>query len=268
MATKETKELLSWWASGREPQHRQIIGAVQFPSRASKPPVTRAGHRRRRAVVGLAVALVVLVPVAYVVSQALRTLDVLNQVERERDEWQRPAAVLDALHVSNGSSVADVGSGAGYFALKIAGVVGPDGRVFAVDLRRLSLAFLWIRSVRDGRWNVEVIRGETDNPHLPAGVLDAVLIANTYHEFAEPDSMLDAARHSLKPGGRLVVLDRGPRALVPASPAVVRDHHDVPVTVAEARVGSRGFEILSLDTHFIDRPGEDDIWWLLVAVKP
>ena len=93
----------------------------------------------------------VVLPVVYVTWEAVRTLGVLTTVERERDTWQRPDEILLHLDLRPGMTVVDLGSGAGYFALKIAPRVSPNGRVLAVDLRRQSLAFLWIRARLDGQ---------------------------------------------------------------------------------------------------------------------
>jgi len=139
-----------------------------------------------------------------VVQQAYQTLSTLTRVERDRDAWQRPEEILQRLHLRPGMTVVDLGSGAGYFALKIAPRVGPAGRVLAVDLRRESLAFLWIRAVEAGDRNLLVIHGDVTDPRLPPGPVDAVLIANTYHELAQPDSTLrvlaygDAARRDAR----------------------------------------------------------------------
>ncbi len=83
----------------------------------------------------------------YQASQALVRLDA---VERERDQWQRPAEVLQFLNLRAGNVVADLGSGSGYFALKLSPIVGARGRVLALDIRQVSLFFLWIRAVLRG----------------------------------------------------------------------------------------------------------------------
>ena len=123
--------------------------------------------------------------------RAINTLEYLDLVEAERDRWQRPEDVVAALKLKQGDAVADLGSGAGYFALKLSRAVGTSGRVLAVDIRRLPLVFLWIRALLGGHQNISVHLGGSDAPKLPAGALDAVLIANTYHEFANPDAMVD-----------------------------------------------------------------------------
>src|SRR5262245_48943325 len=95
----------------------------------------------------------------YVLYSALNTLRTLDAVESERDRWQRPADVLKALDLRDGNTVVDLGSGAGYFALKISPFVGSHGKVLAVDLRRLSLAFLWVRAISRSPRNIRVMAG-------------------------------------------------------------------------------------------------------------
>jgi ubiquinone/menaquinone biosynthesis C-methylase UbiE len=161
--------------------------------------------------------------------------------------------------------VVDLGSGAGYFALKMARRVGPDGRVFAVDLRRESLAFLWIRAWRDGLRQLQVIHGAVDDPSLPDSDVDAVLIANTFHELRAPAAILDHLWTRMRSGATLVVVDRGPRDDEPEQLSV--SHHEITRIAAEDVISARGFVVVTYDDRFIDRPG-DDIWWLLVSRKP
>ncbi len=217
------------------------------------------------------IALVVVfiaVPLLFVVYEGVQTLRTLTLVESERDRWQRPAEILRALAIGEGATVVDFGSGAGYFALKLSPMVGPRGTVLAEDIRRESLAFLWIRRfLRDAR-NVRVILGEPDNPHLPVGTVDAVLIANTYHELSRSRPILDAVFEAMKPGGRLVIVDRSDRSKAGRSPAGETEHHDISAEVVEREIRQRGFETISGEERFIDRPEDDDIWWLLVARKP
>ncbi len=161
---------------------------------------------------GILTLVVIVVPAVFVLEEVVRTLGTLDRVERERDSWQRPDEILRQLDLHPGMTVVDLGSGAGYFSLKIAPRVAPNGRVLAVDLRRQSLAFLWIRAVLGGHWNLHVIRGRVDDPKLPPTPVDAVLIANTYHELTAPEQILKALYTSMRPGGRLVVVDRAPRS--------------------------------------------------------
>lgn len=206
----------------------------------------------------VALALVAL-PVLYVGYQGAQTLDTLDRVERERDRWQRPEDVLRELDVRPGSTVVDFGSGAGYFALKIAPRVAPDGQVFAVDLRRESLAFLWIRARLRRLHNLNVILGATDDPRLPPVTVDAVLVANTFHELTAPDAVLDALARSMRSGARLVVVDREPRSTGEEAYA----SHEIAAADAARVISARGFAILRREDRFVDRASDDETWWLM-----
>jgi predicted methyltransferase len=217
-------------------------------------------------VVGVLVLVFVVVPAVYVLEEAVRTLSTLDGVERERDSWQRPDEIMRQLDLHPGLTVVDLGSGAGYFALKIAPRVAPNGRVLAVDLRRQSLAFLWIRAMLGGHWNIHAIRGRVDDPNLPLAPIDVVLIANTYHELAAPEQILKTLYASLRPGGRLVVVDRGPRA-GSETRAAAQGHHEMTRAVAERQINHQGFQTVLRDDTFIDRSGDEDLWWLVVFRK-
>jgi predicted methyltransferase len=188
----------------------------------------------------------------FVVQQAVATLTILTAVERERDGWQRPQEILQQLDVHPGNVVVDLGSGAGYFTLKLAPMVGPNGRVLAVDLRRESLAFLLIRARRKSYWNIRIIHGEVDNPDLPPGAVDAVLIANTYHELMQPEAILRALRASMRPGARLVVVDRAPGDSGQSREEAAGDH-EISASAAASDMKRQGFEEVSREERFIDR---------------
>jgi ubiquinone/menaquinone biosynthesis C-methylase UbiE len=219
-------------------------------------------HRRPHFRLALFLACAILIFLAFnTLHSFTNTLHRLGVIESERDQWQRPLDVLRALDLRRGDTVADLGSGAGYFALKLSHAVGNRGQVLAVDLRRLSLFFLWTRALLRGQHNVQVIAGEENDPHLPIGTLDAVLICNTFHEFSYPELMLNHTFRSLRPGGYLVVVDRAPRA------SAAEHSHEMPLKVIEGGLRRKGFEIVRLDDRFIDRPG-DDLWWLITGRKP
>jgi len=214
-------------------------------------------HRTR--LVLFLLSAVVIFATMYVLYSAIDTLRQLEVVESERDQWQRPAEVLQALDLQPGKVVVDLGSGAGYFALKLSPLVGEGGQVLAVDIRRLPLSFLWIRALLGHKRNIRVVLSDEDNPRLPPGAVDAVLIANTFHELRAPKAMLDRVARSLRPGGRLVIVDRSPRPHE-------SNAHEVDRLVVEAELQQAGFEILNSQDNFVNRPG-DDPWWLTVARK-
>ena len=217
-------------------------------------------YRVRIALFLLGVVLVVLL--SSVLFQGIQTLNRLEVVESERDKWQRPSDVIQALSLKDGNAVVDLGSGAGYFTLKLADAVGEHGRVLAVDIRSLPLLFLWTRALLRAQYNVKVIRAEPDDPHLSSQTVDAVLIANTYHELTDSRAILTSLSQSLVSGGRLVVVDRGP--------AIDRQgerEHAVSAAMVDAEIRQHGFAIESRQDAFVSAPG-DEVWWLIVARKP
>jgi len=109
--------------------------------------------------------------------------------------------------LKRGSIVADVGAGYGFFALRFAQMVDSADHVFGVDTVAELVRWMKHRIQKLGLRNVQVVLGSTGDPGLPSGLLDAVLIADTYHEMKEYRSMLSHLRQALKPDGRLVVLD-------------------------------------------------------------
>jgi SAM-dependent methyltransferase len=141
-----------------------------------------------------------------------------------------------------------------------------------VDIRRLPLSFLWLRTLLRNRHNVRVIHSDPDNPRLPTAAVDAVLIANTYHEFTHPKSIMDVVFQSLRNGGRLVIVDRGPESAPESANDESRrsemQHHELPLAQVEGEIRQSGFEILNRQDRFIDGPGDAGLWWLLVARKP
>ena len=208
------------------------------------------------------------VALIYVVEQAIVALRALKPIELERDSWQRPADIAGALDLKLGDTVVDLGSGVGYFTLKLSPIVGAKGTVVASDIREEALAFLWIRTVLKGASNVRVTRADVDDPRIPVAPVDAVLILNTYHELEHPDRILAIVLAHMKPGGRLVVVDRAPRRTQEESHAAAVSHHEVTAATVERELEAAGFAIASRDDRFIDRPSDDDIWWLIAAAKP
>ena len=198
-------------------------------------------------------------------SSVLQTLSRLDQVEAERDQWQRPSTVLQALDLRPGDSVVDLGCGSGYFSLKLSQPVGSKGRVIAEDIRTLPLTFLWLRTHRNHLGNISIVRGQPTDPHLPSGVT-VVLIANTYHELADAQLILAHVKESLVSGGRLVVLDRAPSPMGTDATGIAE--HEISSQRVERELQQAGFALVSRDDHFISRDPENTSWWLVVARKP
>jgi ubiquinone/menaquinone biosynthesis C-methylase UbiE len=192
-----------------------------------------------------------------------------------RDQWQRVDDVFRELAIGPGSSVADLGAGGGYFTTRLAKFVGANGRVYAVDVNPVTL-----RELRDGLpkdlTNIEIVRAEENDPKLPAGQLDAVLVVNAYHEFHEYASVLARVREALKPDGRLVLIEPTPRRAEDTTRAAQTKRHEIAIEFAEAEVTQAGLDVIKKEQGFVKRPSHQieggvthtPIDWLLVARKP
>jgi ubiquinone/menaquinone biosynthesis C-methylase UbiE len=158
-------------------------------------------------------------------------------VRPEREAEEAPDAALDAIGIPRGATVADVGAGVGYFTWRLAERVGPSGRVFANDIQPAMLEKL--RKNMDARnlTNVQAVLGTEDDPKLPAASMDLVLLVDVYHEFSQPQKMLRKIRESLKPDGRLVLLEY--RKEDPNVP--IRPEHKMSVAEVQAEVTPEGF---------------------------
>jgi predicted methyltransferase len=197
---------------------------------------------------------------------ALNTISRLDVVEAERDRWQRPVDVLKALDTRSGDTVADLGCGSGYFTLKLSSAVGRTGLVLAEDIRRLPLVFLWIRTFQRHQHNISIIHGKPADPEFPIDRVNEVLIANTYHELTDRQSILAHVRNALISGGRLVVVDRGPQPARGGQGEIVG--HDIPADQVESDLRQARFEIVSRKDSFIENDPYHENWWMIVARKP
>jgi precorrin-6B methylase 2 len=137
----------------------------------------------------------------------------------ERDKEERPEQLLSALYIRRGATVADVGSGTGYYTWRLAEHVGPQGKVYAVDVQRSMLDLTKTVVAEHKLTNVEYVLATDSSPRLPERSVDLVFIAYAFHEFGDPEAMMMAIRRALKPGGRVVVLEYAKESnIAPASP--------------------------------------------------
>lgn len=132
-----------------------------------------------------------------------------------RETSELPDRVVDALALRPADVVADIGAGTGFFTLRLAKRV-PRGRVLAVDIDPDVLAVVEERVQAAGLTNVRTVQGTEQNPNLPQGAVDIVLIAASYHEFSHPREMMDNIVAALKPGGRFILVEyRGEDSTIP-----------------------------------------------------
>jgi predicted methyltransferase len=157
----------------------------------------------------------------------------------ERAEEEQPDRALKVIGIQPGSTVADIGAGSGYFTVRLARLVGPQGKVYANDLQAGMLSLLRRRLSVERVANVETVLGAVDDPRLPPASLDLILLVDVYHEFSAPQVMLRRMREALKPGGRLVLLEY--RAEDPRVP--IRPEHKMTVAQAKLEVENEAFTL-------------------------
>jgi predicted methyltransferase len=163
-------------------------------------------HPRSTAALCLILAGVALAAAAPQHTRLFRPED-LGQLEPpDRDEWQRPDRIMDALGVGDGSVVADLGAGSGWFTIRLAKRVGPNGTVFAEDIQHQMIGAITRRVEKIGLKNVRTVLGTPNDPRLPKPV-DAVLIVDTYHEMEQPIVLLRNVANSMKPTGLIGIVD-------------------------------------------------------------
>jgi ubiquinone/menaquinone biosynthesis C-methylase UbiE len=127
-----------------------------------------------------------------------------------RDRWQHPEQVIGSLGIQTGDRVADLGSGGGYFTFRLADAVGPDGKVYAVDVDPGMIRHLEERASKEGYSNVEVVLAQYDDPLLPEPGVDLIFTCNTYHHLEDRIAYFDRARQYLRPGGRVAIVEHRP----------------------------------------------------------
>ncbi len=158
----------------------------------------------------------------------------------DRADWQQPERVMDALQIGDGSVVADLGAGAGWFTVRLARRVGPTGRVYAEDVQPQMIEAIQRRVARELLRNVVPRLGRPTDPLLPANTLDAVLIVDAYHEVEQPVMLLRNVRKALKPDGRLGIINFTKEGGGPGPP--IADRVDPDRVIRDAKAAGLGLK--------------------------
>ena len=175
----------------------------------------------------------------------------LSQFEDpKRDEKLQPDRVMDVLGIKEGSSVADIGAGSGWFTVRAARRVGNNGAVYAVEINSDYLKHIEDRAKREKLPNIRTILGKEDDPLLPANSVDAVLLLKTYHEVAQPIRLLVRTREAMRAGALLGIIDRKDEP----------DDHGIDKATVIAEAGRAGFVLVS--EHDFVKP--DNVDYFLV----
>ena len=123
----------------------------------------------------------------------------------ERDAWQKPHEVIQALALKPDAIVADIGAGTGYFSVRLAHML-QQGRVYGVDTESDMVKYLADRAKREGLKNVTALAGAPDDPRLPEKA-DLIILVDVYHHVGDRERYFRQLRNSLKPGGRIAIID-------------------------------------------------------------
>ena len=173
--------------------------------------------------------------------------------EPNRDKLLQTDRVLDTLHLHAGSTVADIGAGGGWFSVRAARRVGPEGRVFAEDINQHAIDTIRDRAEREHLPQITPVLGTPDDPKLAPDSLNAVLMLRVYHEVAHPPSLLGALQRALKAGGRLGVIDHAGNGA----------DHGINAEVVRREVERAGFHYVGL----YDFPKADQNDYMIVFEK-
>ncbi len=161
----------------------------------------------------------------------------LERSSREREEGVSKA--IENLPITQQSVVADIGAGSGYYTFRIASKV-PNGKVFAVEIQDEAIRFLENKSEELGFDQVEAVKGNSYSPNLPENSVDVAIMVDVYHELAYPAEMLQALGKSLKPDGKLILIEyRGEDPAIPIKPL-----HKMTQVQAEKELKANGFRLV------------------------
>jgi SAM-dependent methyltransferase len=125
-----------------------------------------------------------------------------------RDKKLQIERVMDLLGIAPGKNVADIGAGSGWFTLRASRRVGPTGVVIAEDINPIAIEYIGKRVLKENLTNVRTVLGGVDDPRLPSGSVDAVLMLKVYHEIARPVPMMKLLQKALRPGAKVGIIDR------------------------------------------------------------
>ena len=224
---------------------------------ASEAPIVGSGRpaRRRRGQIAALPVLLLLLSAAAVPPVSLRAQDErrpapvmgaagADWLERPgRDEEQRPDEIVRTMGLRPGAVVADLGAGTGYFTRRLAKAVGQSGRVYAVDIQPEMLRHLKENIEKAGIRNVVPVLGESDDPNLPRGSLDWILLVDVYHELQQPKAMLAKMREALNRTGKIALVEYRLEGLTALH---VREEHRMSKEQVLAEWEPAGFRLVTL----------------------
>ena len=186
----------------------------------------------------------------------------------ERDTWMPVNKIFELAGVQTGHKVADIGCNEGYLTVRLAKRVGDDGHVFAVDVKTYLLKRLEDHLVDRELDNVSIILGDYDNPKLPANNLDMVIIMDSYHEMEHYKKIMKHVYTSLKPGGKLLVMEKLKRRVKNGSRKEQTDAHSLSAKYVRKDMEAANFKIVKeVNNLGFWENDKNKVMWVLVAEK-
>lgn len=172
----------------------------------------------------------------------------------DRDKKLQIDRVMDLLGIKEGKNVADIGAGSGWFTVRASKRVGSTGAVLAEDINPLAIESIGKRTTKENLTNVRTVLGRPDDPMLPAGSVDAVLLLKVYHEIAHPVDFMKKLRPALREGAKVGIIDKNGNGA----------NHGIEHEVVEKEMGEAGFR-LSATHDFTKADGQD--YFMIFVVK-
>lgn len=175
--------------------------------------------------------------------------------DKDRDQKLQVQRVMGILGIQPGSAVADIGAGSGWFTVRAAKRVGDAGAVYAVDINPEAIKYIDDRVHKEGIHTVHTILGAEDDPKLPANSVDSVLILKTYHEIAQPVTLLRNLRKALRNGARVGIIDRNGNG----------EDHGIQKDVVEKEATQAGYRLI--EQYDFVKTDREDYFLVFVSIR-
>ena len=172
----------------------------------------------------------------------------------DRDKKLQIDRVMDLLGITKGKNVADIGAGSGWFTVRAARRVGPTGAVIAEDINPLAVEYIGKRVLKEDLSNVRTVLGGPDDPRLPAGSVDAVLMLKVYHEIPHPVIFMQRLKTTLREAARVGIIDRNGTGA----------NHGVNHDVVVKEMGEAGYKLVG--SYDFTKADKED-YFLIFQVK-
>lgn len=187
----------------------------------------------------------------------------------DRDSWMNLEDIYNYGSIKEGSYVADIGCHEGYMSFHLSQIVGEQGKIYAVDVRDDRLVTLDEIAGKRGVKNIETILGDYDNPNLPEGSLDVVIIIDAYHEIKDYKEVLMHIKKSLKPNGKLLILEKLKSKIIGKTRAEQTAAHSLSAAYVEEELAEAGF--VDMESYenlgYWENNKEKEIW-IIVGKLP